>query len=178
MEPRTGYSLSLNLFQIKKHPNKCWVLPTITCTEYDLHLGQTFQVHCLSFLIWNQVSLNIPKNTVITFYRQRVHWKCHIIWSPQWTSENHCSRASSTKRSAFHLQRGVLFSCSAPERTPVSSGQVSTLHQRATCTYPTTGFQNCPVNMHFVAGKGKEPSCLSCQEDNGASNFWVCLRKV
>lgn len=37
---------------------------------------------------------------------------------------------------------------------------------------------DCPVNRHFVAGKRKELHCLSCQGDNGSSNFWVCLRKV
>lgn len=100
---KTGYSLpdSLVQHQLKETTNLKLNLSKdylhglwLACRPYP-------PLPLLSFLIWNQVSLNILKSIVITFYWWRIHWKWYIIQSPQRTSENHCGRASRTKRSAF-----------------------------------------------------------------------------
>ena len=154
--------------------------------KQDLHLDQTLQVHCFTCLIWNRVNRNIPQGIVIPFYWLRVHQKRHTIQCPEW-SENPCGRISRTKRWAYHLQKWMLL-CLAPGSTSAPGGQMSIFHLKAITEDPVEGFMQhilsnprvpgWPVNMHFVAGEGKELHCWSCQGDNGSSNFWACLRKV
>lgn len=107
-----------------------------------------------------------PKGTVSTFYWWRECWKWHILQSLQWTAENDCGGASRAKRSAFHLQRGVLWPCTAPERTPAPGGQMSTPHQKA---QPRINWKapcyshlsdlwvpRLSVKVDFIAGEGKK----------------------
>lgn len=93
-----------------------------------------------------------------------MHWKWHILWCSQGPTENDCSREagpgdqlSTCKRCSLALL--LRRCCSWWPNVYTSSennNRGSNGRSHSTPIYPTLGFQDCPVNMHFLAGKGKK----------------------